>query len=106
MIDNARECGERDDTPEQDRDRQRRSEAMFLGKVVERLLAIGHLQTARNRAFVIEMDRKLNVFREVPSSADIAAIKQMAWDKRHILPRFIAPKLPPGDPIVKEMGLG
>lgn len=95
--------GEREDTPEQDADRQKRSEAMYLGRIVERLLAAKVRFV--DQGYLKALDLRINIHGGLPTAADVEQIKRMAWEYRRTMPAHIAPKLPPHDPIVKEMGL-
>lgn len=104
MIENARETGERDETAAEDAHRQARSEAMFLGKQIERLLRakVRYIDMTYLKA----VDLRINVQGQLPTKTDVEQIKRMAWEYRRSMPASpLTPRLPPHDPIVREQGL-
>jgi hypothetical protein len=106
MIENARETGEREETAAEDAHRQARSEAMYIGQIVTRLMASDAMKFPANAEFLKRLDLALNVYNGTVARGDIDRVKDMAWKWRRQMPASpLTPKLPPDDPIVKEMGL-
>ncbi|MHB1305358.1 MAG: hypothetical protein ACYCZB_18185 [Acidiphilium sp.] len=97
--------GEREETPEEDAARQAQSEAKFIGCTVERLLQTRAMEFPASAEFLRRLDVEINVLHRIPSRADVARVKELAWKWRREMPRPIAPMLPPHDPVAKEMGL-
>ncbi len=89
---------------EDDKARMAQSEVKLLGITVEKLKSVSEL-TAEERRFVEAMDLQLNVFRKIVERGEVQRIKDLAWKYRRKMPSHLAPKLPPYDPIVVEMGL-
>ncbi len=99
--------GEREETPEEDAARQARSEGMYIGNVVTRLMASKAMEFPGNADFLKRLDLALNVMNGTPSRTDVERVKEMAWKwRRQMADSPLAPKLPPHDPIVREQGLG
>jgi hypothetical protein len=97
--------GDIGDTPEQDAARVAQTEAVWLGRVVARLMQSGAMEFPASCEFLKRADLMINVMHDVPNATDIARIKEMAWKWRRSMPAHAAPKLPPHDPIVREQGL-
>ena len=97
--------GERDDTPEQDEARLRQAEAALIRINVEKLMLVAaNLPKGHGDYRTIQaLDESLNVYRRLPTSGQIAQVKALAWQYRRQMPKHLAPKLNPHDPIVREM---
>jgi hypothetical protein len=92
--------------PERDEDDAARVNASIinmLGITVSKMLALSLHKASPEGRFIEAMDTRLNVFRAMPTDAEVTRIKELAWKYRRQLPAHLAPKLPPNDPIVQEM---
>jgi hypothetical protein len=58
---------------------------------------------SRERKDVLDLRAKLQRDRDPLTAKEEERIRQLAWKWRRHLPRGTAPKLPPQDPIVREM---
>lgn len=85
-----------------DKARMANTEAKLLGVTVTKLLTVSLPGPVKR--FVDEMDLQLNVFGRSVSRDQVQRIKDLAWEYRRQMPKHLAPKLPPHDPIVREMG--
>jgi hypothetical protein len=83
--------------------RQAESERQLMGLTVKRLMESGLPKGSGDARFLERMDLRITVNREMPTKAEIERIKALAWTHRRRMPRTLAPKLPPHDPIVKEI---
>jgi hypothetical protein len=96
--------GELDDD---DKARMVNTEVKLFGITVAKMLTIESLppdvSPKSARAFLKDMDLELNVFGRLPDRTCIQRIKDLAWQYRRQMPAYLAPKLPPHDPIVQEM---
>ena len=72
-----------------------------LGDRVTELLALG--LRGVEHSFLSRVDIELNVFRRNVADADMRQIKALAWKYRQRLPKHRRLKLPPDDPVVREM---
>lgn len=97
--------GEREETPAEDAERQARSEAKFIGCIVGRLMETRAMEFPAAAESLKRLDLEINVLHRLPSRADVERVKALAWTWRREMPRSIAPKLPPDDPIAQELGL-
>lgn len=77
-----------------------------LGITVEKLRTLGLPKGSPEGKFIEGMDLRLSVFKEMPSTAEVQRIKDLAWKYRRQMPVHLAPKLPPNDPIIQEMEQG
>ncbi len=91
--------------PESDDDGARVSGSIvkMLGITVEKMLTLKLPSGSPEGRFIEAMDMRLNVLHQMPSDDQVQRIKDLAWKYRRRLPAHLAPKLPPGDPIVQEM---
>jgi hypothetical protein len=78
--------------------------ASYGGKV-QQLQKLGIERRSPDGHFISAMDHKLNVLRHAPSRDEIERIKAIMWSHRRYLPDHARPRLPPHDPIVRELGL-
>jgi hypothetical protein len=85
--------------------RMRLCELKLLGLTVDKLRGLRAHLTPNEWRLVARLDTQINVMRGLPSADDLKRLKAMAWTHRRLMPATIAPKLPPHDPIVQEMGL-
>lgn len=92
---------------EQDDDAARlaESERALMGLTVTRLKEIGLPKGSGDARFLEQMDLRINVKRELPAKTEIERIKTLAWTHRRRMPRHMAPRLPPADPIVREQSI-
>lgn len=90
--------------PDDDDDaRTKRAIANFLGITVAKLATLGLHKGYPEGKFIEGMDVRLNVLKQLPADNEVQRIKELAWKYRRQMPRSLAPKLPPHDPIVQEM---
>jgi hypothetical protein len=74
-----------------------------LAIAVTRLKAVSMAMGGADARFIRNMDLTLCTLRKMPEQGQVQKIKELAWKYRRMIPAGIAPKLPPGDPIVREM---
>ncbi len=91
--------------PEADDDaaRMERTEVQWLSMSVQKLLSVKQHLKPDERRFVDDLDTRVCVLNQHPGAQKVEQIKALTWKYRRQLPRALAPKLPPHDPIVKEM---
>ena len=91
--------------PEEDAEeatRMLKAEIAWLGGRVTALKAVC-APTTRDGAFFERMDMQLNVFRRMVPEVEVQLIKTLSWKYRREMPAHTRPKLPPNDPVVREM---
>lgn len=91
--------------PERDDDDAERlawAQMQLLGRIVERLLAVRSKLKLAEQKFLDEMNTCVAVLREHPGDEAVQQLKDLEWVYRREMPRQVAPKLPPRDPIVME----
>jgi hypothetical protein len=71
---------------------------------VEKLVGLKLPTHTLDGGTIERLDVKVCVLRQMPSDYEIRLIKDLAWKYRRQMPRDQAPKLPPHDPVVQEMG--
>ncbi len=89
--------------PEDDDD-QARAERAEIDLYAITVTKLGTLELrGAEGEFVRRMDLQLCILRRLPGTHDLQRLKDMAWKYRRQMPRHLAPKLPPHDPIVREL---
>ncbi len=90
----------------EDAARMRAAEVKLLGITVAKLLALkAHLSGVELR-FIERLDTQINVLGQAPDAVSLRGLKDLAWKFRRLMPAHLAPKLPPHDPVVREMEAG
>ncbi len=70
---------------------------------VQKLVNLRNAIAPAERRTVEALDLKICVLRQMPADHEIRQIKDLAWKYRRQIPRALAPKLPPHDPVVQEL---
>ncbi len=91
------------DEPDDDAARLAKTFQTWCAMQVEKLLAVKAHLTQPERGQLRDLDTRLCVLRQAPRDSDIAWLKNLSWKYRRQLPRALAPKVNPQDPIVMEM---
>ncbi len=91
------------DEPDDDAARMEKTFQQWCAMQVEKLLSIKAHLTQAERGQLRDLDTRICILRQTAREADIAWLKNLAWKYRRALPRALAPKMNPQDPIVMEM---
>ena len=83
-----------------DQARRARAVAAQRRRVLDALYAIGSVLRAVDRGFVVRL-RQSDL--TALSEADRNRLGRLVWTQRRMLPAELRPKLPPFDPIVRQM---
>ena len=90
------------DEEDDDMARMACAEREVYGLTIKRLLAVpGHSLAVKR--FLNGLDLAVNVSRRMPDESDVLRLKEMAWAYRRQMPKHLARKTNPNDPIVREM---
>ena len=75
----------------------------WLGGRITALRALQLPPASAEAKFIERMDLQLNVFHRAADKNDVRMIKRLCWNYRRQMPAPSRPKLPPDDPVVREM---
>lgn len=92
--------------PERDDDdaaRMEWAEVKLLRSTVEKLLPLKAGMSRDERGFVADIDLRVCVLGQHPGAQAVQRVKALAWKYRRHMAPGAGPKLPPHDPIVREM---